>query len=59
MNARVARTGQTRPTEVYHLLSPGTMDDAVMTSLENKATEQNLLQESLKKFQTIYESKSY
>jgi SNF2 family DNA or RNA helicase len=41
MNARVARTGQTRPTEVYHLLSPGTMDDSQKVS--NDLREQKLL----------------
>lgn len=54
LNARVARTGQTEVTEIYHLLCGGTMDDCVMTSLENKDKEQNALLDSLNKFKNTY-----
>lgn len=42
--ARLVRRGQKEVTTVYRLMCPGTVDDAIATSLENKKdTEQRLL----------------
>lgn len=57
MNARVARTGQNQQTQIYHVLVSETMDDAVMSALEQKDDEQNALLDVLKKFQTLYENR--
>lgn len=41
---RIARTGQTEITNIYRLMCPGTVDDAVATAiLEKQKTESNLL----------------
>lgn len=54
MNARVERTGQREVPQIYHILTPETMDDCVLTALEGKDTEQNTLLDALKKFAMLY-----
>jgi len=39
-NARLARQGQKHITRVFRLLSPGTIDDAVVAAIENKGANQ-------------------
>ena len=47
MNARVARTGQTKPVFIHRLLCPGTVDWAVVEALENKGAEQEELKTTI------------
>jgi len=47
-NARLHRTGQTKPVIVYRLVAPGTVDERVLTALVDKGTVQKLLVDSLK-----------
>ena len=54
LNARVARTGQTRIPEIYRLTCPGTMDDAVIETLETKGDSQSALLEAVKNFRALY-----
>jgi len=41
LNARLARTGQTRETRVFRLIWPGSVDDAVAESLRDKGDDQS------------------
>lgn len=54
MNGRLARTGQARVPYVYRLICPGTMDDAVIATLEEKGEVQNALLEAVKNFRQLY-----
>lgn len=47
-NARLDRQGQTKAVIVHHLVAQGTMDEDVMTSLENKAAGQEALMQAVK-----------
>lgn len=47
--ARVARRGQDRVTRVYRILSPGTVDDAVVEALRCKDEEQGALLNALRR----------
>ncbi len=47
-NARVARTGQTRPTTIYRLVMRGTIDEAVVEATRRKIAGQNAALETLK-----------
>lgn len=47
MNARLARTGQTRDTFVYRLLCPQTVDWAIVDALRAKGEEQEGLKDAL------------
>lgn len=47
-NARVARQGQSKETMIYRLISPGTIDDAVIGALESKGDDQNAFLKTLK-----------
>jgi SNF2 family DNA or RNA helicase len=52
-NARVIRLGQEEPTEIYHLLCPGTVDEAVLETLRCKAHEQSALMDAVKNLQKM------
>lgn len=52
-NARLARTGQTRVPIVARLVSPGTMDDAVIETLREKHEGQTALQQALLNFKEL------
>lgn len=47
-NARLHRTGQTKPVIVYRLVAPGTVDERVLSVVSDKGTVQKLLLDSLK-----------
>lgn len=47
-NARLHRQGQTRPVQVYHLLSKGTMDEDVIKAISGKADKQEALMQAVK-----------
>lgn len=46
-NARLARQGQTHPVVIHHLLSPGTVDGAVLARLKEKKDVQQALLDHL------------
>lgn len=54
LNKRLHRSGQKKPVMVHHLLIAGTMDEAVMTSLDDKNNVQetllNLLKERIRSY---------
>lgn len=52
-NARIARTGQESETKIFHLIVPGTVDDAVMAALEAKGEVQSGLLRTLKNLQIL------
>lgn len=47
-NARLARQGQKHPVVVHHLVSPNTIDEAILTRLREKKSVQDALMEYLK-----------
>jgi SNF2 family DNA or RNA helicase len=53
LNARVARTGQKETTKVFHLMVPGTIDDAVLAALESKGAVQSGLLKTLDNIQVL------
>jgi hypothetical protein len=53
LNARVARTGQKETTKVFHLMVPGTIDDAVLAAIRLKGDVQSGLLKTLKNMQTL------
>jgi SNF2 family DNA or RNA helicase len=53
MNARVARTGQTQITKVFHLVVPGTIDDAVLSAIQAKSKVQSVLLKTLRNLQIL------
>lgn len=55
-NARVARKGQDKVPQVFHLVSPGTADEAVAEALRMKADGQNALLAALKSIQEMKRS---
>ena len=48
-NARLHRQGQTRPVRIIHLVAEKTIDERVMSVIQNKDATQNELLEALKK----------
>jgi hypothetical protein len=52
-NARTARRGQTKPPRVFHLLVPGTVDDAVMETLRQRGGDQHAALDVLKNIQEL------
>lgn len=52
-NARVARTGQGATTKVFHLMVPGTIDDAVLAALESKDQVESGLWKTLTNLQVL------
>lgn len=48
--ARVARRGQDKVTQVYRLLSPETVDDAIVEALRGKDEEQGALLDALRRY---------
>lgn len=54
LNARLARPGQKNVPEIYRLLSPGTMDDAVIAVLETRGNNQNSLLDAVLYFRALY-----
>ena len=54
-NARLARTGQTNETKIFHLIAPGTIDDAVLASLQSKQKNQSGLMKTLRNLQVLHE----
>ena len=52
-NARTARRGQEKPPLVFHLLCPGTVDDAVMETLRQRGKDQHAALDVLKNLQDI------
>lgn len=46
-NARLARSGQEHPVVIHHLISPHTVDEAVMQALRDKASIQDALMSHL------------
>lgn len=56
MNARVARKGQTEVPRVYRLVSPQTMDDAVVEALKSKGDQQSLLLDTIANFRKLKRS---
>lgn len=55
-NARLHRQGQTETVVIHHLVTEGTMDEAVMKALENKAVGQEALIEAVKARLEEYEN---
>jgi hypothetical protein len=53
LNARVARTGQKEITKIFHLMIPGTIDDAVLAAIRLKGRVQSGLLRTLKNLQTL------
>lgn len=53
LNARVIRTGQGEETKIFHLMVPGTIDEAVLAVLESKSSNQAGLFQVLKNLQTL------
>lgn len=53
LNARVVRTGQDQRTKVFHLVVPGTIDEAVLAVLESKTGNQKNLFKLLKNIQVL------
>ena len=54
LNARLARTGQSNVPEIYRLICPGSMDDAVIEALKEKGDNQATLLEAVKNFRALY-----
>lgn len=54
LNARLARTGQTKVPEIYRLVCPGTMDDAVIETLREKGDTQSALLQAVKNFRQLH-----
>ena len=52
-NARVARQGQSKETMIYRLISPGTVDDAVIGALHNKGSDQETFLRTLKNIKRL------
>lgn len=52
-NARVARTGQTKPTSIYRLMCPDTIDEAMVETVRRKLDGQNGALETLKNMATL------
>lgn len=52
-NARLVRTGQDKPTIVYRLIAPGTIDDAVVEVLRVKGDSQSGLKAALKNLELL------
>ena len=52
-NARVARTGQKETTKIFHLMVPGTIDDAVLAAIRLKGDVQSGLMKTLKNIQVL------
>ena len=52
-NARVARTGQKETTKIFHLMVPGTIDDAVLAAIRLKGDVQSGLMKTLKNVQVL------
>lgn len=48
MNARLDRQGQVEQVIIHHIVAKGTMDEAVLNALTNKAATQNDLMEAVK-----------
>ena len=48
-NARLLRQGQTKPVILYHLVCKGTMDETVMTALQNKEGLQDAMMRIIKR----------
>lgn len=46
--ARLHRQGQSRPVQIYHLLTKGTMDEDVMKAISGKADKQEALMQAVK-----------
>lgn len=55
-NGRVIRKNQKRAPQIFRLLSPGTMDDAVLGSLESKGDGQAALMQVLTNFRKLLQS---
>mgnify|MGYP003624602862 FL=1 len=55
LNARIARTGQDSITKIFHLVVPGTIDDAVLAILESKGSVQSGLMQTLENIQVLAE----
>lgn len=55
-NARLHRQGQTETVVIHHLVTEGTMDESVMSALENKAVGQEALIEAVKARLEEYEN---
>lgn len=53
-NSRLARTGQHQITEIYRLICPGTMDDAVIETLREKGDTQSALLQAVKNFRQLH-----
>ena len=51
-NARLYRQGQEKPVIIHHLIAEGTVDEEVMTALQNKDTSQAALLSALKERRT-------
>ena len=52
-NARIARTGQGSVTKIFHLMVPGTIDDAVLAVIESKGAVQSGLLKTLDNLQVL------
>lgn len=55
LNARVARTGQKNITKIFHIIVPGTIDDAVLAAIHSKSAVQSGLLKTLKNLQVLAE----
>lgn len=53
-NARVIRTGQTKPTTIWRIVCPHTVDDAVAEALRVKGDTQSGLLQALTNLQTLH-----
>ena len=53
LNARVARTGQKNTTKIFHLMVPGTIDDAVLAAVRLKGGVESGLLKTLKNVQVL------
>jgi SNF2 family DNA or RNA helicase len=54
LNGRLARTGQTLVPEVYRLVCPGSMDDAVLEVLRGRGENQSALMEAVAYFRKLW-----
>jgi SNF2 family DNA or RNA helicase len=52
-NGRLHRQGQDKPVLVYHILAPGTVDEAVHQTLKDKDATQGNLLEAVKRLQSM------
>lgn len=55
-NARLDRQGQERTVIVHHLIADGTVDEDVLSRLQQKDTGQRALMEALKERKSLYEA---